>query len=386
MPRPIALLDVDHTLLTDNLTSAGSILEHNTSLTEALKAKGILDVYLLTDMKFSREGVQERVELIQYLRGQGFAVHGVITPCDIHWTTIPTEESLIYMDAGMQNFPGRSREESLLTRTRQYIESRSTELPGMQGLLSYEPASSRAGAAFEEAKAFYLRTPSRPAEAQESKESVSLARFNSPEHIYKHSDVTKSWCDALSGHCGYSHSKGLLLDLFLSHKPEWVSSVLVADDREEVIAAVSEFKPVSSLRPYLIPALSALKVTPDFATKRFMTPQKEYEIILEEHLKKDPIVQYRKSIEVQIKKLCSWSLFLRNSNQKIMALNALLMILQTVSSLELRHAFVNWRANNDAILSEHRNVFKPKNRPRLKTGTQSFADDLIAGLPMPMQE
>jgi hypothetical protein len=373
MLKPVALLDVDHTLLTEFFTPTGTILEHNTPLTEALKAKGIFDVYLLTDMKFSKDGVQERRELIEWLRGQGFTVHGVITPSDINWTAIPPHESLIYMDAGMQHFPKKAAGLSLLDRTSQYLSDRSTELPVMKDLLEYRPALSRPGSAFAEAEEFYFPT-AQSASAEEAKSSDEEIRFQSAEHIYKHSDVTKSFCDTLSAHHGYHHSKGLLLDLFFTHKPGWVSSVVVVDDRADVIADASSFRPAFTPSPYVFPHLSGVRVLPD-KDKRFTTPQKDYEVALEHHVAQDPVVM---AFRTHITKLSSWSLFLRNADQKIAALNVLLAVMQRTPPQDLRREIITWQAENALVLAEHRNIFKRRSRPGVQTSTERLINSLTS--------
>ena len=77
--RPVALLDVDHTLANTDRDRQNII---NKTLLEALKLKGIKDVYLFTDMVFTAGAIEERLELIKYLEQDGFTVHGCITPLD----------------------------------------------------------------------------------------------------------------------------------------------------------------------------------------------------------------------------------------------------------------------------------------------------------------
>jgi hypothetical protein len=54
----------------------------------------------------------------------------------------------------------------------------------------------------------------------------------------------KVFADHLSDKLGYKHNKGLLLDIFLRHRPAWVSSIVVCDDHPDVIDDVENFRPV----------------------------------------------------------------------------------------------------------------------------------------------
>jgi hypothetical protein len=57
MPKPVALLDIDGTLLFHDNSL-------NEELLESLKKKGINNLYLFTDMRFSDESLTERNKLI----------------------------------------------------------------------------------------------------------------------------------------------------------------------------------------------------------------------------------------------------------------------------------------------------------------------------------
>jgi hypothetical protein len=54
----------------------------------------------------------------------------------------------------------------------------------------------------------------------------------------------KVFADHLSEKLGYKHNKGLLLDIFLRHRPAWASSIVVCDDHQDVIYDVENFRPV----------------------------------------------------------------------------------------------------------------------------------------------
>jgi len=94
--RPVALMDADHTLVytisaDKNYKGANAKEEgigedvYHLDLLNALKAKGVRDLYLFTDMIFTQRTVSDRIKMIQFLKSQGFNVLGVITPNDFFW-------------------------------------------------------------------------------------------------------------------------------------------------------------------------------------------------------------------------------------------------------------------------------------------------------------
>ena len=55
----------------------------------------------------------------------------------------------------------------------------------------------------------------------------------------------------------HAHVKGLMLDVFLEHKPTWIKSILVIDDNLDVQKTIREFK--SDIPITIIPIPSKLK-------------------------------------------------------------------------------------------------------------------------------
>lgn len=101
VPAPVALLDVDGTLVfgskegkggvghqsrpregTATETSAEAKTLYNTTLIEALKKKGVTDAYLFSSMSIDNDALKDRGELIVWLGKQGINVQGVITDND----------------------------------------------------------------------------------------------------------------------------------------------------------------------------------------------------------------------------------------------------------------------------------------------------------------
>ncbi len=215
--RPVALLDVDHTLLIGN--------ELNTELIEALKANGIKDVYLFTDMTFKQDSLEERNRLIENLSTNGFIVHGVITPNDLAWDNIHPEQATQLYTWCMDDdtFTGELCGEAF----EEFVISKEAVIPNLANAIqTYQPDKAGLGRGFQEA-------------AQELNETKYLSN-----KIWVRSKIAKLLADHLAEKYQYVHNKGLLLDLFLHHKPEWAGIIVIADDNEKVIESIENFVPV----------------------------------------------------------------------------------------------------------------------------------------------
>ena len=221
--RPVALLDVDHTLLFDENTL-------NTQLLDALKSAGISDFYLLTDMTYKITGIQERNNLVRQLRENGFVVHGVITPQDLVWNSLTSEKALKFKEVtnNQLNRSKRLSGESLES----ILKSEKDELELSDDVLMYQSVKNEPGSGYEDAvKAFHTST-------EEDREYGRPL----PEQIQTRSVTAKILSDRLAEQKGYTDTKGLLLDLFMKHKPTWVNSIIVMDDKPSVIDSIERFK------------------------------------------------------------------------------------------------------------------------------------------------
>jgi hypothetical protein len=170
-----------------------------------------------------------------------------------------------------------------------------------------------------------------------------------------------------------------MLELFLANKPGWVSGVIVADDRDDVASMVEGFRPCpSEPSRYRAPLLSILRVKPN-RSNGFTTPQKDYEAVIKAHLDKDPTTHFVAEIEAHIRKLSSWSLFLRSAEDKVNLLRGLIPLLK--DSDNIARCLTEWSNQNENILREHRNIFRSRLRPETPTSTQILISTFLRGTP-----
>jgi hypothetical protein len=285
MPRPVALLDVDHTLLFHDNAEDPMRQDPNETLKKALnitltnelkkdlkkkKQEGIKDLYLLTDMTFNPAGVADRLRLIKLLEAEHFTVHGVITPADLVWEQLPDDQALSFDKRinGGDGLPPDYREKLSGEPFNTYIDSiEITAIPILKDPKLYSPEHNTPGASFEAAKEAYNADPT---------------ANQLPDNIAKKSFVAKALADnhtATRHKPAYSHTKALLVDLFLRKKPEWVSSIVVADDNPDVIKCLKEYKENTK---------TAVPITTIHVTSKD-TKAEVYRDILNKHLSEDPL-------------------------------------------------------------------------------------------------
>lgn len=215
--QPVALLDVDHTLL-------GVNDEVNSTLLEALLVGNITRVYLFTDMTFNQNVIEERNALVKNLEEMGFSVQGIITPNDLTWSQMNSGEvmKLHHWCFVERQYSGKLYGQQF----EDFVASKNADLPGIySALITYQPAIANLGDSYNEA-------------CLELFHHGSVCETTKVRSIF-----AKVFADHLSEKCGYKHNKGLLLDAFLRHKPNWVDSVIVFDDNTSVIEDVRTFKP-----------------------------------------------------------------------------------------------------------------------------------------------
>lgn len=231
--RPIALLDMDHTLvytayltnekgerLTDETGELQTKTVYNIELLNKLKANGIRDAYLFTDMTISKNRLEDRLQLIKFLEEQGFTVHGVITPLDFFWNFNDPAQLGAFEEAthkaGITYTAGRQKNIHLLD---QIIEKFST----IKSQMNTE-VYPNVGTAFKEAT-----QPNNFSDSQ-------LKKFQ------LHGNACKHAIDAMSLIKGILTCKGIMLMQFIAHLPVWISAIYVFDDLKENIHAVNQCK------------------------------------------------------------------------------------------------------------------------------------------------
>lgn len=211
--RSVALLDVDHTLLfsldTINLDLLQSLLNHQ-----------ILDIYLFTDMVFSKSGIKDRTQLITRLEAMGFVVHGTITISDVLWSQLDPAECSKFYDALTEGYHG-----SFIGNRFKIVMSEllgSGAFPNICNALRSGTSIGKPGEAF--------------ADASQVHEQVDVKAINTKSY------VAKILADIIQDNKKMKSPKGLMFELFHSHLPDWVSDIVVADDRVDVIDTVNNIQ------------------------------------------------------------------------------------------------------------------------------------------------
>ncbi|QDP73746.1 hypothetical protein FOG18_13900 (plasmid) [Legionella israelensis] len=388
--RPVALLDVDHTLLFDN--------EFNETLLKSLKKNGIRDIYLFTDMRFGRLNVKDRMDLVESLQEKGFTVHGVITPVDLVWNQLSAENAEEFEKwISTSGFKGRFQGpafEQLITD-----EENIERMPFLKKVNTYNPSQNTPGASYQEAVRAYRSIP------ESAREDEPL-----PGNMLTRSSYAKVFSDHLAEQLGYAslekhtgHTKGLLLDFFLHHKPDWVSSIIIADDNKGVIEAVEEYKEKQAPE---IP-ITTIEVTSHDMDAKF------YGQRIKSHLEKDPdfsmsenktlneeftqdIAAIKHQIDDQIKKLkrSKYNLFLSSPEAKIEALKLLKefldnpnekapeattideLVTEWKNSPSFKNSKTEERVQTTEVLTQHRNLFFNEHRSK-PTSTEGFVTGLL---------
>lgn len=260
MKRCVALLDVDHTLLMDDNSL-------NENLTESLLCHEINHLFLFTDMTFHAPAIEDRNLLIKALEEGGFAVHGVITPNDLTWHDMDSDETLKLHDWCFikKVYTGKLYGDAF----ENFIHSNACDFPKLSDTIRlYSPAKSEVGVGYSDASMEYYET-----------KAVSDA-------TRAKSVFAKVFSDHISERCGYNHSKGLLLDMFLRHMPNWVESIVVVDDNKSVVSDIDDFHPVQLSTSDLTASLSLPNTLPmiTMVPVTSVSDRKYFDGFLERHL------------------------------------------------------------------------------------------------------
>lgn len=212
--RPVALLDVDHTSTYGDMAT-GQI---NFALFDELKARGINDLYLFTDMTINEGNINDREALITVLRNQGFTVHGVITPNDFAWNLTPATLHSFKDSLFRNNTKFQLKNVTEYAQIAESVEPVLSGLPEIQELLGT------------------THTPPIGYAYAEGKMAHDNGTFN--RHIVEKSSDAKFVFDIAGLKSGLGIGKGLLFRQFLDHKPDWCGQCLVFDDKAEEIHSI----------------------------------------------------------------------------------------------------------------------------------------------------
>ena len=345
MGRPVALLDVDHTLLFNERL--------NFELLRALKQNDIQDVYLFTDMTLKSYSVHERNDLIDHLKQLGFKVHGVLTPLDLLWHEIPADRCQEFIDYTLEHGPSKwngSRFKAFLNEDecpREFQFAR-------RAISKSKSHHVELGVAFNEGCVAF----------QEVKELDDKL----PNHLEQKSTVAKVLGDQLAVEHGYEHSKGLILSEFVKRMPNWVSSIVIADDNTQVISSIAQY--IEFNRPTT--SITAIHITDEH------TDESEYYQTIKEHICGDTtfsdIKQMCEMIDQHIQAFNTCRLFFTSADPKVSVLNILKTRLKNadLSNQSIDDVISNWlkeshymfqrngvSINNERLIAMHRNIFKP---------------------------
>ncbi|QEY49923.1 hypothetical protein [Legionella longbeachae] len=255
MGKSLALLDVDHTLLFDDRL--------NMNLLDSLKERDIKDLYLFTDMTLKQSDMKDRKELIEKLEALGFNVLGVITPLDLVWDKVPAEEAEEFRAFVCKKGPKKlcGNDFNIFLNTEEVTSSYSFASTALN-----RPMKEVAfGIAYKEGMQSYLA-------GKNENEPI-------PNHIFERSYVAKILGDHIAQQAGYAHTKGLLLDAFMQNKPEWVSNIIIADDNQNVITSIAQYREKNQPTT----PISAIHVNNEKVNKTF------YQDAISNHLESDPL-------------------------------------------------------------------------------------------------
>jgi|GEM_PF-5035940 len=208
--RPVALLDVDHTLLFHG--------ETNMDLLNALLNHDIKDVYLFTDMTFNAPDIRDRKSLINQLEHWGFTVHGVISPNDFFWEALGDELAADIFKA-LPRKKVVSDEFQLVLHTSLKIDYPLINTAMTEETLSSPPP----GIAFRDVTENAVTK-----KALEDANSKSL--------------VAKFLTGLRQRLKGMDSPKGVMFESFQEHMPEWVGDIIVVDDKPEILDTINKMR------------------------------------------------------------------------------------------------------------------------------------------------
>lgn len=355
MKRPVALLDIDDTLLFKDSNRI------NLTLLKALKNKNIVDIYLISDMAFTNSVMRQRIALIRILEKKGFVVHELITPSDLSWDILPAEETARVHQVFFR--PDESIKLDYFFYKDALDEQKHATL--VDSMSHYAPKKHSLGRSYAEALSEY----------QVAHNSLSLCT----QH---RSFFTRTIACIMGKKKGYDHVKGLLLDLFLRYPPLWVSSIVFVDDNADVIKTISHFYPTDN--KLTIPLITMIPIIDKSGIKKNNLPLAYYEEKLNYHLAIEELNQFIKQLQ------SGCNPFKRSALFKIEALEDLKTeMLSDDQSTHLASIIDKWsysirtlshqpenEQSTTSIIAIHRNKFLPTNRPGVETNTQKFLKHL----------
>ena len=257
--RPVALLDVDHTLIAD--PKKHTVL--NQPLLDSLSAHGIRNVYLFTDMLPTLPDMLERLILIRELEEQGFTVHGVIIPSDL----VPldkikeqdVEDGKRHLAlANQKKYAKKNNGKHALTKEEEEELNRLEEKVTNSANDAHEKEHNRSntpnilGRTFNAAKEIIENDPKLLLYSKKRIKFANEVKTHALEHcsddtqeklnaLREKAELIKGdWNTPLQDEKGFAHIKGNMLEHFIQHMPNWAGNIVVADDKKSVIEAIEQ--------------------------------------------------------------------------------------------------------------------------------------------------
>ncbi|KTD06495.1 putative esterase with patatin domain protein [Legionella gratiana] len=229
----VAFLDIDDTVQFENGL--------NQALLDSLKNNGIRDIYFITDMLIQSSDIEHRLKIKEQIEQQGFRVHGFITPLDLAW--INSENNVQRDEAGslaktfskQLYLPQFGRKKLTGDAFDSILRdlNLSKQFPSYKEILEKPLNQMTMGSAFNEAVTVY--------QSDLSKGKVAKSGFQLSHDMNERGIVAKLLADQRSWRANYTHSKGLLLEAFMTNKPAWIKGIIMADDNAAVISSIEQY-------------------------------------------------------------------------------------------------------------------------------------------------
>lgn len=292
--RPVALLDVDYTIMNmnDGGVARGERLI-NSALLDALQEQGVKDIYLFTNMRLGtlvaefdtntqsgRPNIPlTRMEIRKELTDRGFTVHGVITPLDIPY------------DKGI----GKAFDDYYRPQHKRFVESieDSKQDPTLEGrVIDGKP---KIDPRQPEKDPEFKQKADECSALQVKLEKEMLGEFYDKLQLSPQTEEEKQ--AVREGKVEQLNVKGALSSLFYENKPEWVGSIIVADDEPPCLKSVEKVaEAYGRVTPCLVQVKEPemennVRVSEDFKPENYRRAKDKYtksiKTYLDEHASPD---------------------------------------------------------------------------------------------------
>lgn len=357
MPRTLALLSLNNTLF-----HADDPNRINEMLLDVLFRNQVKDIYFFTDLLPNTYNTRQWISLTSKLKKRGFEIHGVLTLCDLFWDTFSATEAEnlklhhpeLFQD---KPFDGHAFKESICEQSNYCLPEINTSIMSFKN-------GGIPGRAYEQAKSEIERNG-----------VVS-------QTVDTMCQVTKAVAEYYAEGVKNVHPKSLLLGSLMYYQPGW-GDIVITESNPDVISRLKDFSPPVRNKPasklIIIPAQNGKMTTNDY--NKSIAEISNIESVIGK-------------INEHIATLRAGSNpFLRNPNEKIRALQTLILELrieinkcsgmsidQIISawerSMESSHIAQGRNINLATIIAKHRNWLLPESRPSVLTNTEIFINSL----------